>query len=54
MWDLSSLTRDRTHVPCTVRRILYHWTAREVPKSENLEIDIVERLHLMLSIQVRV
>ena len=31
MWDLSSLTRDRTHVPCIGRRILYHWTTREVP-----------------------
>ena len=30
MWDLSSLTRDRTHVPCIVRRILCHWTMREV------------------------
>ena len=27
MWDLSSLTRDRTHVPC----IHNHWTTREVP-----------------------
>ena len=31
MWDLSSPTRDRTHVPCIGRRILYHWTTREVP-----------------------
>ena len=31
MWDLSSLTRDRTHIPCIVRQILYHWTIREVP-----------------------
>ena len=31
MWDLSSLTRDGTCVPCIVRQILYHWTAREVP-----------------------
>ena len=30
MWDLSSPTRDRTHVPCIVRQILYHWTTREV------------------------
>ena len=30
-WDLSSPTRDRTHVPCTGRRILNHWTTREVP-----------------------
>ena len=31
MWDLSSLTRDQTRVPFIVRRILYHWTTREVP-----------------------
>ena len=30
LWDLSSLTRDRTRVPCIVRRILYHWNTREV------------------------
>ena len=33
MWDLSSLTRDRTPVPCIVRWILYRWTTREVPQS---------------------
>ena len=32
MWDLSSPTRDRTRVPCIGRRILYHWTTREVPR----------------------
>ena len=30
MWDLSSLTRDQTHVPCTRRQILNHWNTREV------------------------
>ena len=30
MWDLSSPTRDRTHVPRIARRILNHWTAREI------------------------
>ena len=30
MWDLSSPTRDGTHIPCTGRWILYHWTTREV------------------------
>ena len=30
-WDLSSLTRDRTRLPCILRWILYHWTTREVP-----------------------
>ena len=28
----SSSTRDRTHVPCTGRWILNHWTTREVPQ----------------------
>ena len=31
MWDLGSLTRDGTCTPCTGRRSLNHWTAREVP-----------------------
>jgi len=30
MWDLSSLTRDRTGVLCISRWILNHWTTREV------------------------
>ena len=30
MWDLSSRTRDQTHVPCIGRQILNHWTTREV------------------------
>ena len=30
MWDLSSLTRDQTHVPCIGRYILDHWLSREV------------------------
>ena len=32
MWDISSLTRDRTSVPCVARWILNHWTTREVPQ----------------------
>ena len=31
MWDLSSLTRDRTCVPWIGRRILNHWTTGEFP-----------------------
>ena len=31
MWDLSSLTRDQTHVPCIGRQILNHCTTGEVP-----------------------
>ena len=33
MWDLSSLTRDWTWIPCIAREILNHWTAKEVPVS---------------------
>ena len=31
MWDISSPTRDQIQVPCIARRILNHWTTREVP-----------------------
>ena len=31
MWDLSSLTRDKTHIPCPGSWILNHWTTREGP-----------------------
>ena len=33
MWNLSSWSRDRTHVPCIGRWIPNHWTTREVPKN---------------------
>ena len=36
MWDLSSLTRDGTSIPCIARRILNHWNTREVPQLLNL------------------
>ena len=32
IWDLSSQTRNRTHIPCTVRWILNPWSSREVPE----------------------
>lgn len=31
MWDLSSLTRDRTCAPALEAQSLIHWTLREVP-----------------------
>ena len=31
MWNLSSVTRDRTRSPCIGRWNLNHWTTREVP-----------------------
>ena len=30
MWDLSSLIRDWTHIPCLARQILNHWTTSKV------------------------
>lgn len=32
MCDLSSLTRDGTHIPCVGGGSLNHWTIREVPE----------------------
>ena len=34
IWDISSLTRDRTCVFCIGRQILNQWTAREVPPGQ--------------------
>ena len=31
MWDLGSLIRDGTQVPCIQRQTVNHWTTREVP-----------------------
>ena len=31
MWNLSFPTRDLTHIPCTGRQILNHWTTMEIP-----------------------
>ena len=31
MWDPSSQTRNRIHVPCIGKQILNHWTTRDVP-----------------------
>jgi len=36
MCNLISLTGNRTPVPCIARRILNHWTTREVPQSKNV------------------
>ena len=32
MWDLSSLTKDQTHVSCLGRLIFNHWTTKGVPR----------------------
>ena len=39
--DLSSPTRDQTHVPCIGRQILNCWTIREVPKLGSSDTEIV-------------
>ena len=33
LWDLSSPTKDRTHILCIGRQVLNHRTSREVPKA---------------------
>ena len=33
MWDLSSPTKDQTHIPCIERWRHNHWTTKEVPRS---------------------
>ena len=37
MWDLWSLVRDQTWIPCTERQSLNHWTTREVPLPQDTE-----------------
>ena len=38
MWDLSSLTRDQTHMPCIGNTRLNHWTIREVVRTIFLKL----------------
>ena len=38
MWDLSSLARDWTCIPCIGRWSLNHWTARKVPGASWINI----------------
>ena len=42
-WDLSSLTRDRIHIPFIGRRILNHWTTREVFAYNNFKWSITDK-----------
>ena len=41
MWDLSFWPRDLTHIPCTGRWILNHWTTRQVlgPSLEGIQAE---------------
>ena len=36
MWDLSSLNRDQTRIPCIGKWIFNHWTTRKVPRVEDI------------------
>ena len=38
MWDLGSLTKDRTCILCIGRQILYHWTTKEVPVMNKVDL----------------
>ena len=46
MWDLSSLTRDGTSIPCIGRQSLNLYTTREVPQPTFYKIPIQEILLL--------
>jgi len=55
MWDLSSLTRAETHMPCITRRILNQWTSREVPSLSPLQWSLkIARVALKLRIALQV
>ena len=47
----TSQTRDRTHVPCIGRRILYHWTTRETQR--NLFKGKCMPLYFLLNVHIR-
>ena len=40
MWDLSSTTRNQTHIPCFGKWSLNRWTTIEVPKPDALYISV--------------
>ena len=39
MWDLISLTKDRTHTHCIGKRSLNHWTTRKVMENHVLNVE---------------
>ena len=41
LWDLSSLTRHRTHIPCTAKRNLNRWTIKEIPLLSTLNPSVI-------------
>ena len=48
LWDHSSLTSNRTLVPCIARQILYQWITRKVPILLIVEIAFISKLSLVL------
>ena len=55
MWDLSSLTRNRTGIPYNGRQILDHWTTGDVPRIFfiNLKIFILNYTYSHAYLSVR-
>ena len=52
MWDLSSLIRDQTCIPCIARQKLNYWTAREAPGRLALRNWLLLILWLVQSIEL--
>ena len=46
MWDLSSPTRDQTHIPCIGNTRLNRWAIREVPRTIFLKLRSDSTTHL--------
>ena len=55
MWDLSSPTKDQTHIPCIGRQSLNHWTTREVPLISlfRLILKLVAQMEIESTVQVQ-
>ena len=52
MWDLSSLIRDQTCIPCIARQMLNYWTTREAPGRLSLRNWLLLILWLVQSIEL--
>ena len=52
MWNLSSQTRDWTHIPCITRQILHHWIIRDVPNSLQFLFSVTFWYFLIIYIKV--
>ena len=50
MWNLPSLTKDQTLVPCIGRQVCNHWTTREVPTCKDFVFYITNPMDLDLRI----